>query len=83
MHELLLRADVISHLASMTLVYRAIPAGAFSNSVFCEECIDTAYRALKEHQRCLIILRNVERTALETYMQWSASQHGQHKSTGR
>ncbi|MBE3049701.1 fungal specific transcription factor domain-containing protein [Candidatus Bathyarchaeota archaeon] len=70
MHDLLQGADRINFLATLTLVYRAIPAGPQSGSAFCEECIATAYEALSEHQKCLAILRNVEGSVLEMYLQW-------------
>lgn len=70
MHELFQRADRISHLATLTLVYRAIPTGPYSNSVFCDECIATACQALNEHRKCLDILKNVEDEVLEMYLQW-------------
>ena len=71
MHELFQKADRINHLATLTLVYRAIPAGPYSNSVFCEECVATAAEALNEHQKCLTILKDVEGEVLEMYLQWS------------
>ena len=73
MHELFQRADRINHLATLTLVYRAIPAGPYSNSVFCEECVATASEALNEHRKCLAILKDVEGEVLEMYLQWLVS----------
>jgi hypothetical protein len=69
MHELFLRADNISHLSTLTLVYRAIP-GIYSNSVFCHECVSTAAEALKEHQKCLAMLKKVDGNILQMYVEW-------------
>ncbi|KAF7555777.1 hypothetical protein G7Z17_g1917 [Cylindrodendrum hubeiense] len=70
-HELLMRADRISYLADLTLIYRSIPSGPYSSSAFCDECIATANRGLEEHKKCIALLRDIEGDVLELYIQWA------------
>ncbi|KAH7143790.1 fungal-specific transcription factor domain-containing protein [Dactylonectria macrodidyma] len=70
-HELLKRADRISYLADLTLIYRSIPSGPYSTSAFCDECIATANRGLEEHKKCIVLLRDIEGDVLELYIQWA------------
>lgn len=70
MAELLERANRVSHLATMTLIYRSIPANPYSHSAFSEECIATAHQTLEEHQRCLPVLRKMDAHVVEMYLQW-------------
>lgn len=70
-HELLIRADRISYLADLTLIYRSIPSGPYSTSAFCDECIATANRGLEEHKKCIVLLRDMEGDVLELYIQWA------------
>lgn len=69
-HTLLCGADQINFLATLTLVYRVIPSTARSGSAFCEECVTMAHEALDEHQKCLVVLRNLKSNVVEMYLQW-------------
>lgn len=50
--DLFLRGDEVQLLATLTLVYRVIPAPEGSVSRFCDECLDVARSAIKVHQEC-------------------------------
>ena len=73
MDKLFERADKVAHLSTLTLLYRAIPAGQYSQSAFCEECVTMAHEALEEHHRCIETLRNVQDNMVEVYLQWYVS----------
>jgi hypothetical protein len=47
------RGDEIQTLSTSTLVYRALPAPEGSVSRFCDECLDTARRAMQKHKACM------------------------------
>lgn len=81
--ELLDKADRISHLSTLTLIYRSIPASPYSSSAFCEDCIATAHQTLDEHQICLVMLRNMEDNFVEFYLQWYDVPFCQHSLESR
>lgn len=55
--EVFIRGDEVQFHATMTLVYRAIPAPEGSPSRFCFECLDSARKAMKSHQACIDLLK--------------------------
>ena len=50
--DLFLRGDEVQFQVALTLVYRVIPAPEGSVSRFCDECLETARKAMKVHQEC-------------------------------
>lgn len=70
LHELLNRADKVSYLSIMTLIYRGIPASPRSGSAFCEECVEMAHQALDEHKSCIELMGRLEGNIVELYVQW-------------
>ncbi|CAG9950700.1 unnamed protein product, partial [Clonostachys rosea f. rosea IK726] len=58
--ELLWRADRVTALSMLTLIYRSIPPEDASKSVFCTECLSAAKEALIEHEKCVAILTDKE-----------------------
>ncbi|ROV98759.1 hypothetical protein VMCG_06721 [Cytospora schulzeri] len=63
--EMVMKSDQVSFLSSLTLVYRAIPAGvgvgvqagpAHGFSTFTPECIDTARLAMQTHEECMKLM---------------------------
>lgn len=68
--DLMIRAERISQLATLTLVYRGIHPALDARSAFCPECLHTANQCLEEHRVCLAILKDVELSVLELYVQW-------------
>jgi hypothetical protein len=70
LHELFLRADKISKLSTVTLMYRSIPPSPGSTSKFCDECIAVATESLEEHRKCLDLLIDMDFSILELYIQW-------------
>ncbi|OAG42549.1 hypothetical protein AYO21_03134 [Fonsecaea monophora] len=51
--DMLLKSAEVSHLASLTLVYRAIPGEPGFPSTFNTECIEAARAAIKCHDECM------------------------------
>ncbi|PHH67794.1 hypothetical protein CDD80_520 [Ophiocordyceps camponoti-rufipedis] len=51
--HLFLRGDEIQFLATLTLVYRMVPASESSISRFSNECLEAARRAMRVHQECV------------------------------
>lgn len=58
--EMVMKSDQVSFLSSLTLVYRAIPAGAGGGghgfSTFTPECIETARLAMQTHEECMKLM---------------------------
>ena len=70
--NMVVKSDEISLLASLTLVYRAIPPEPGSGSTFHAECIETARETLRMHQLCIDMLRTKDYLAT-SYMHWYGS----------
>lgn len=63
------KGDEVQVLATLTLVYRAIPAPDGSPSRFCDECIETARKAMRKHQECVQSFEN-QPFVLMIYIHW-------------
>ncbi|KAK2593570.1 hypothetical protein QQS21_008745 [Conoideocrella luteorostrata] len=50
--DVFLRGDEVQYQVTLTLVYSVIPAPEGSISRFCDECLETARKAMKVHQEC-------------------------------
>lgn len=50
--DLFLLGDEVQYQVTLTLVYRVIPAPEGSVTRFCDECLQTARKAMKVHQEC-------------------------------
>ncbi|KPM39016.1 hypothetical protein AK830_g7558 [Neonectria ditissima] len=76
LNELLWRADRVTSLSMLTLIYRGIPPDKPGSSVFCNDCITTARDALIEHEKCLAILsdRELQSDYFEFYVTWALLQ---------
>ncbi|KAK7408266.1 hypothetical protein QQX98_009579 [Neonectria punicea] len=76
LNELLWRADRVTSLSMLTLIYRGIPPDKSASSVFCNDCITTARDALIEHEKCLAILsdRELQSDYFEFYVTWALLQ---------
>lgn len=78
--QMVMKSDQVSFLSSLTLVYRAIPAGmgvgmqtgqqAFST--FTPECIETARQAMQTHEECMKLMGSNLWVAA-SYIHWYAS----------
>lgn len=70
--ELLWRADRVTALSMLTLIYRSMPPEDASKSIFCIECLAAAKEALIEHEKCVSILTDKEfqPDLLELYVNW-------------
>lgn len=66
------KGDEVQLLATMTLVFQAIPAPEGSLSRFCDECIDTSRRAMQKHFSCMELVRR-EAYAKAIYVHWYVS----------
>ncbi|KAH7126202.1 hypothetical protein EDB81DRAFT_889900 [Dactylonectria macrodidyma] len=64
------KGDEVQLLATVTLVYRAIPAPEGSLSRFCDECIQVARRAMQKHLDCMELVRR-EAYAKAIYVHWN------------
>lgn len=51
--NMILKSGEVSHLASLTLIYRAIPSAPGFPSTFNAECIEAARMAFKCHEECM------------------------------
>jgi hypothetical protein len=51
--ETTLRSAEVTHLATLTLIYRAIPSSPGFPSTFNQECIDAARMAFECHEQCM------------------------------
>jgi hypothetical protein len=56
--EMVMKSDQVSFLSSLTLVYRAIPAGVGGHgfTTFSPECIETARLAMQTHEECMKLM---------------------------
>ncbi|KAK7418060.1 hypothetical protein QQX98_004199 [Neonectria punicea] len=64
------KGDEVQLLATMTLVFQAIPAPEGSLSRFCDDCIDTSRRAMQKHLSCMELVRR-EAYAKAIYVHWN------------
>ncbi|KAH7136670.1 hypothetical protein B0J13DRAFT_449759 [Dactylonectria estremocensis] len=64
------KGDEVQLLATVTLVYRAIPAPEGSLSRFCDECVQVARRAMQKHLDCMELVRR-EAYAKAIYVHWN------------
>lgn len=67
--DVFVKGDELQFLATMTLVYQAIPAPEGSPTRFCGECLDTARKAMKAHQESIGIL-NYGSYIKSIYVHW-------------
>ncbi|RDA86138.1 hypothetical protein CP532_3054 [Ophiocordyceps camponoti-leonardi (nom. inval.)] len=67
--HLFLRGDEIQFLATLTLVYRLIPASESSISRFSNECLEAARRAIHVHQDCIRFIDN-SNCVKSIYIHW-------------
>ncbi|RDA94601.1 hypothetical protein CP533_2461, partial [Ophiocordyceps camponoti-saundersi (nom. inval.)] len=67
--HLFLRGDEIQFLATLTLVYRLIPASESSISRFSNECLEAARRAIHVHQDCVRFIDN-SNCVKSIYIHW-------------
>lgn len=51
--DMILKSGEVGHLASLTLIYRAIPSAPGFPSTFNAECIEAARMAFKCHEECM------------------------------
>ncbi|RSL97765.1 hypothetical protein CEP52_010718 [Fusarium oligoseptatum] len=58
--QLCFRSERVTSLSMLTLIYRSIPPDKPGASVFCDECIATARRAVREHEKCVEIFTSTE-----------------------
>ncbi|KAJ4047501.1 hypothetical protein NW761_007442 [Fusarium oxysporum] len=69
--RLVKRADRISHLAIITLIYRSIQPSSNTGSAFCNECLSSAKQCLEEHKEAFSLLQDAEPSTVELYVQWA------------
>ncbi|KAJ4313470.1 hypothetical protein N0V84_009395 [Fusarium piperis] len=76
MSQLCFRSERVTSLSMLTLIYRSIPPDKPGGSVFCDECIATARRAVREHEKCVEILTSTEKQSnyLLLYVNWTLIQ---------
>lgn len=55
--EIFISGDEVQFHVTMTLVYRAIPAPQGSASRFCNECLESARKAMQTHMRSLSMMK--------------------------
>lgn len=70
--EIFLKGDEVQLYVTLTLVYRVIPAPEGSASRFCDECLDSARRAILTHQSCIHLLEKSEHL-LAMHVHWYVS----------
>ncbi|KAK7419743.1 hypothetical protein QQX98_003115 [Neonectria punicea] len=68
--EMILKSGQVSHLASLTLIYRAIPSAPGFPSTFNAECIEAARMAFKCHAECMKLTSD-SRFAMLGYLNWT------------
>ncbi|KAF5577863.1 hypothetical protein FPCIR_11846 [Fusarium pseudocircinatum] len=68
--RLVMRADRVSHLAIITLIYRSIQPSSDTGSTFCDECLSSAKQCLEEHKEVFSLLQDAELSTVELYVQW-------------
>ncbi|CAM1501549.1 Fc.00g035330.m01.CDS01 [Cosmosporella sp. VM-42] len=64
------KGDEVQLLSTLTLIYRAIPGPDGSISRFCDECVDSARRAVVKHQACMQLVRE-EAYVKTIYLHWN------------
>ncbi|KAM6535772.1 hypothetical protein FALCPG4_005312 [Fusarium falciforme] len=64
------KGDEVQLLSTMTLIYRAIPAPEGSISRFCDECVESARRAIHTHLACMEMVRK-DPNAKTIYVHWN------------
>ncbi|KAJ5376936.1 fungal specific transcription protein, partial [Penicillium cosmopolitanum] len=69
--EIFTRAERITGLAILTLIYRTIEPDIATGTVLSSQCISTALRALSEHQECMRLLEHTEHNMMDFYVQWA------------
>lgn len=67
--DMILKSGEVSHLASLTLIYRAIPNALGFPSTFNAECIEAARTAFKCHEECMK-LTSSSLFATAGYLHW-------------
>lgn len=67
--EVFLRGDEVQFHVTKTLVYRVIPAPEGSVTRFCDECLESARRAMQTHQSCIHLL-DVSVHLRSMYVHW-------------
>lgn len=60
----------VIHLSLFCLIYRAIPAEPNQGTIFGQECIDSARRALEAHKACMSVVARLEEDFLDSYVNW-------------
>ncbi|KAJ5201789.1 uncharacterized protein N7498_006452 [Penicillium cinerascens] len=68
---ILRQSNEISHLSTLTLIYRAIPAPDNSDSTFVADCVETARAALESHESCIAQLKKADDRIKASYTHWS------------
>ncbi|RFN47656.1 fungal specific transcription factor [Fusarium flagelliforme] len=61
----------VVHLSLFCLIYRAIPAEPNQGTIFGQECIDSARRALEAHKESMSVVARLEEDVLESYVNWA------------
>jgi len=60
----------VVHSSLFCLIYRAIPAEPNQGTIFGQECIDSARRALEAHKESMSVIARLEEDFLESYVNW-------------
>ncbi|KAF5005920.1 hypothetical protein FDECE_7678 [Fusarium decemcellulare] len=71
--QLIWRAERVTALSMLTLIYRSIPPEKPGGSVFCDDCIATAREAVMEHEKCVNFLTDEKflSSYFELYINWA------------
>lgn len=64
--EIFFKGDEVGYHVTMTLIYRAIPG---PNRPFCDECLDSARKAMSTHLKCFELVNRNE-TFKAIYVNW-------------
>lgn len=67
--DMVIKSGKVGHLASLTLIYRAIPSSPGFPSTFNSECIEAARMAFQCHEECME-LNSGSLTAKAGYLHW-------------
>ncbi len=78
--DMILKSGEVSHLASLTLIYRAIPSAPGFPSTFNAECIEAARMAFKCHEECMN-LTSSSLYAKAGYLHWYSGRSGLQRAT--
>ncbi|KAH6894642.1 hypothetical protein B0T10DRAFT_258238 [Thelonectria olida] len=68
--DMILKSGQVTHLSSLTLIYRAIPSAPGFPSTFNAECIDAARMAFKCHGECMKLTSDSRYSTLG-YLHWT------------